>query len=637
MVLRVASIVPAINVESWLRGQPLTSFQPGKVYIIEFGATWCGARVAAISTLIQLQEKYKDSGLEIIGVATCERAPTPDEGRAKLDAWLTKKFPNLNYRIAFDEKGEMNKLWMDATSPFRISTCFVVDRQGYIAFVGNLARLGDVLPTVLKGNWRTSDYIGDAEREFPRDKPLVTDLDGSLLLTDVLYESFLNALPLGFRVSFETLRALANGKAAVGHHVAQASKLDYATLPYNTCVMDLIQAAKAQGRKVYLGTAANAKHARAIADHLGVFDGWFASDAKTSLSGSLKAKILTAAFGKNGFDYIGSGPSDFPVWEVADIAYGVSLPNSVRSRLVALKGNYVAVNAGNAGWQVWIKALRAHQYVKNLLVFVPLLTSHVFTVFAVIADVIAFLAFCACASAVYILNDLLDLESDRAHPSKCTRPFASGLLQLRTGLLMVPALLLISMMQATTISLEFVGILVSYFVLTSSYSIFLKRKMFVDVVVLAMLYAIRIVAGCVAAKVQISHWLFIFSMFVFTSLALIKRYVELATRLDRGLPDRSDRDYRVRDLDVVSALGAAAGLNAVTIFALYVASPDVQILYRHPKVLWLICPILLYWIGRALMMAHRRLMDDDPIVFILKDRISAIAIVSIVAVVIIAI
>ncbi|ANW02960.1 UbiA family prenyltransferase [Bradyrhizobium icense] len=476
-----------------------------------------------------------------------------------------------------------------------------------------------------------------ADTEFLRDKPLVVDLDGSLLLTDMLYESFFNVLPIGFHANFAAVRALTNGKAAVKHHLAQTSELDYATLPYNTCVMDLIQSAKARGRKVYLATAANAKHARAIADHLGIFDGWFASDEKTNLSGSLKAEILAAAFGKNGFDYIGNGPSDFPVWEIADKAYGVDLSNSVKRRLVALKDNYIALDHGNAGRRPWSKALRVHQYVKNLLVFVPLATSHQFTLANIITDVIAFLAFCACASAVYVLNDLLDLKSDRAHASKRARPFASGLIQLRTGLLMVPALLLFSLMLATKISLEFIGVLVGYFVLTSAYSFYLKRKMLVDVVVLAMLYTTRIVAGGVASEIQISQWLFIFSMFIFTSLALIKRYVELATRLDCGLPDRSDRDYRIGDLGVVAALAAAAGLNAITIFALYVTSPDVQKLYRHPRALWLICPILLYWIGRALMMAHRRLMDDDPIVFALRDRISAIAIASIAAVVIIAI
>ncbi|TYO61059.1 UbiA family prenyltransferase [Bradyrhizobium hipponense] len=637
MVRRVASIVPPIEAESWLRGPPLTSFQPGKVYIIEFWAAWCGACVAAVPNLMQLQERYKDSGLEIVGVAASERASTPDEGRSRLNAWLTKNFPNLNYRIVFDYTGEMSKLWMDASSSLRIPTCFVVDREGYIAFIGNPAQLADVLPTVLQGMRRTSDDPTLADTGLSCEKPLVVDLDGSLLLTDVLYESFLNVLPLGLPANFAAVRALVNGKAAAENHLAQVAELDYATLPYNTCVVELIQAAKERGRKVYLATAANAKHTKAIADHFGIFDGWFASDTNTSLSGSLKAETLAAAFGKNGFDYIGNTLADLPVWEIADKAYVVGRSGSVKRRLVALKSNYVALDRGNASRGAWFEALRVHQYVKNLLVFVPSATSHQFTLAKSVADIIAFLAFCACASAVYILNDLVDLKSDRAHPSKRARPFASGLLQLRTGLLIAPVLLIFSLMVSTTISLEFVGVLAGYFVLTGAYSLYLKRKMLVDVVVLAMLYVTRVIAGGVAAEIQISQWLFMFSMFIFTALALIKRYVELSTRLDRGLPDRSDRDYKGGDADIVAALAAASGLNAITILALYIASPDVQMLYRHPNALWLICPILLYWIGRALMMANRRQMDDDPIVFALRDRISAIAIASIVAVVIVAI
>ena len=182
-------------------------------------------------------------------------------------------------------------------------------------------------------------------KPFQADKPLVVDLDGSLVRTDLLYESFLNVVPLGFSANLAAVQALAIGKAAVKHRLAEASDLDYATLPYDSRVIDLIRAAKMQGRKVYLATAANAKHAQAIADHLGVFDGWFASDGTTNLSGSRKAEALTAAFGENGFDYIGNGPADLPVWERADKAYGVGLSNSAKNRLVALKGDYVALDS----------------------------------------------------------------------------------------------------------------------------------------------------------------------------------------------------------------------------------------------------------------------------------------------------
>ncbi|WP_407158794.1 UbiA family prenyltransferase [Bradyrhizobium sp. STM 3557] len=467
-------------------------------------------------------------------------------------------------------------------------------------------------------------------------KPLVVDLDGTLVRTDLLHESFFNSFPYGLKSGAEVINALFSCRALLKYRLAEASRLDYSTLPYDNQVLDQIRAAKEEGRQIFLATASDAKHARAICDHLGVFDGWFASDGKTNLSAERKAAALVAKFGENGFDYIGNGAADMPVWERADKAYAVGLSSSQKGRLRAMKGDFVTLQRSSANWKIWLKALRYHQYVKNLLIFVPLLTSHQFNPATILKAVIAFVGFCACASAVYILNDLLDLQSDRAHPRKRNRPFASGALSLSAGMIVCPALLLFAAIVALQISREFFAALAGYFVLTTAYSLYLKRKMLVDVVVLAMLYAARIVAGGVAAGIPISQWLFIFSIFMFTSLALIKRYVELSTRLDRGLPERSDRNYRVSDLDIVAALAAAAGMNAITIFSLYVTSPDVQVLYRNPKALWLICPILLYWIGRALMMAHRRHMDDDPIVFALRDRISMLAIATIVAIVIFA-
>ncbi|MFK4492439.1 thiol-disulfide isomerase/thioredoxin [Bradyrhizobium sp. USDA 336] len=152
MALGLESPAPPIKVENWLRGQPLTSFQPGKVYIVEFWATWCAPCVAALSDLVQLQEKYRDSGVEVLGIAACERAQTAEEGRNKLDAWLTKKLPKLNYRVGFDYTREMDKLWMDSSFSVGIPTSFVVDRDGHIAFIGSPTQLDDVLPKILTGS-----------------------------------------------------------------------------------------------------------------------------------------------------------------------------------------------------------------------------------------------------------------------------------------------------------------------------------------------------------------------------------------------------------------------------------------------------------------------------------------------------
>jgi 4-hydroxybenzoate polyprenyltransferase len=469
------------------------------------------------------------------------------------------------------------------------------------------------------------------------DIPLVVDLDGTLVRTDLLWESFFDTAVLGVGFAFGTIRALVHGKAVLERYLAAASTLDYATLPYEDCILDLIREAKAQGRSVYLATACDERHAEAIVARVDLFDGYFGSDGHTNLSGSKKAEVLVATFGEKGFDYVGNEASDLPVCKRARKAYQVRISSSSKRHLTLLDGECAALHAGSASTRVWLETLRVHQYAKNLLVFVPMLTAHQFALEPLLSATLAFLAFCAAASAVYILNDLLDLEADRAHPGKRNRPFASGNLRISTGLLTIPGLLLAAFGFAAAVSLEFVAVLVGYLALTTGYSFYLKRKLLADAVTLAILYATRIVGGAVAVNVPVSEWLFAFSLLLFTSLALMKRYVELSTRPDHGLSDPSHRDYRIGDLDIVAALAAGTGMNAVTIFALYVSSPTVEALYRRPKVLWLVCPILLYWIGRALLMAHRRQMDDDPIVFALKDPVSAVAIASILLIVLVAI
>jgi 4-hydroxybenzoate polyprenyltransferase len=266
--------------------------------------------------------------------------------------------------------------------------------------------------------------------------------------------------------------------------------------------------------------------------------------------------------------------------------------------------------------------LRVHQYAKNTLVFVPLLTSHLFTGEAFLQAVLAFVAFSLCASSIYILNDLVDLQDDRGHRSKCNRPLASGAIPLMHGVIAIPILFLAALGLGATVSLPFLGVLLGYFALTTAYSFALKRMMVVDVITLAGLYSVRVVGGAVATGVAASEWLLAFCMMIFMSLALIKRYVELAARRDANLPDPTSRDYKNSDLDIVAALAAAAGFNAVTIFALYISSATVKQLYTHPQILWLVGPLLMFWIARALMLASRRLMDDDPVVFAIKDKIS---------------
>lgn len=288
-------------------------------------------------------------------------------------------------------------------------------------------------------------------------------------------------------------------------------------------------------------------------------------------------------------------------------------------------------------WRAWLKLIRVHQYAKNLLVFIPLLAGHAFELNAIIEVGIAFLAFSLCASAGYVLNDLIDLDDDRRHRTKSNRPLASGAIPLRQARLAVPLLLSGSLLVAAAVSLPFLGTLAGYFALTAAYSLVIKRKTIADVVALAFLYTLRVIGGAVAAEVVVSHWLLAFSLCFFMSLALMKRFVELAGRADAAASRSTSRGYQTGDMAMVGALAAAAGFNAVTVLALYITTDTVSQHYSRPEVLWLICPVLMYWVARAMLLAQRRAMHDDPVVFALKDRVSLFSILIVVALVVAAI
>lgn len=404
------------------------------------------------------------------------------------------------------------------------------------------------------------------------------------------------------------LSAARVGKAALKAEIASKTSIDVSLLPYDENVVSFIQKMRAAGRRVYLVSASHENYVGGIADHLGLFDGWFASNADKNLSAQSKARRLVETFGERGFDYVGSR-TDLAASDFADQCIEANIlaePQTVRA-------------------SGWFELLRVHQWSKNFLVFVPVVTAQRTDLLTVYEASGAFLAFSLSASAAYILNDLVDLDADRKHSNKLRRPLAAGTVPMTGAVILLPALLIAGLGIAWAISSSLAAVLFVYLNLTTAYSFILKRKMLVDVLALAALYAIRVVGGAVAISVVVSEWLFGFSIFFFTALALIKRYIELAARIDGGMPDLTNRNYRNSDLDIVAALAAAAAFNAVTVFALYISSDAVRLLYSHPRALWLICPILMYWLGRTLMMAHRRLVPDDPILFALRDRNSYIA------------
>ena len=456
-------------------------------------------------------------------------------------------------------------------------------------------------------------------------RPLVVDLDETLVHTDLLIESifaYVGGNPSRVATVFHSLW---KGRARLKADIARETSIDVATLPYNLEVLSLIQQARDAGREAYLASASNERYVGAVANHLGLFDGWFASNDTRNLSGEAKAGLLIERFGAQGFDYVGNSRGDLAVWAVAGGRIAVGAPARVAAELQRLDPAARVLPAAGGGLRDWLKLFRVHQWTKNGLVFVPILAAHLFTLRGITAAVTAAVCFSLVASSIYVINDLVDVQSDRKHRSKRKRPLAAGTVPVGKALVVSAVFLLLAFAAALILSLPFAVVLASYLASTTAYSFWLKRKMMVDIVALASLYTLRVIGGAAAVETIPSEWILAFSMFLFTSLALLKRYIELTGRIDASLPDPADRNYRKTDLPMLSALAAASGLNAVTVFALYISSDTVHRLYRHPQALWLICPILIYWIGRALIMAERRLIDDDPVSFALTDGISLLA------------
>jgi 4-hydroxybenzoate polyprenyltransferase len=455
-----------------------------------------------------------------------------------------------------------------------------------------------------------------------RSVPLVVDLDGTLVRSDLVLEMLFAELGRRPARVLGLLPLLFASKAAFKHCLAKTGSIDFAALPYDQRVLAVISRARAEGRRVYLASASSEILVAGVARHIGTFDGWFGSSATLNLKGAAKADLLVKTFGARQFDYLGNDSADLRVWEQARKSITIRAPMAVERSLPAVSNNIEHLEAPRATPAAWIKLLRVHQWIKNVLVFIPLLAAHEFNSAALSNALLAFLAFSLCASSVYILNDLVDLQTDRAHPTKSARAFAIGTIPLATGLFAAPILWLASFVVAALTSLPFALVLLTYFVLTTLYSLALKRKMLVDAFTLASLYTVRVIGGAVAVGVVLSHWLLAFSMFLFIGLALIKRYVELTILADRNLPNPTNRNYHVNDLAIIAALAAASGYSAVVVLALYISSDAVVPLYRHPNLLWFVCPLVLFWFSRALLLAHRRMMHDDPIVFAVKDRVS---------------
>lgn len=457
--------------------------------------------------------------------------------------------------------------------------------------------------------------------------PLVIDLDGTLLRSDLLLETgmlFVRSRPLSLVKLFAWLL---KGRSVLKEGLAHATHIDVSVLPYDSAVVELIESARRNGRAVVLATASHHSLAERIAEHLQLFDRVLASNAERNLSAHSKRDLLVECYGEGGFDYAGNSHDDIPVWAAARQAYVVN-PESGVERRARAQGNVERVIRSNqSGLKDWLKALRLHQWMKNALIFVPLLAAHQLTNPALLwQGILAFLFFGLCASSVYLLNDLLDLADDRHHHSKRHRPFAAGRLSIRSGLIAFPVLLVGAFAGALLLlPWQFAGALAAYYILTLAYSLSLKRQMAVDVIALAMLYTMRIIAGAAAFNLSLTFWVLAFSMFIFLSLALVKRYAELREARRKGHTEKTrGRGYYPDDLEMISSLGAASGYLAVMVLALYIHDQTTVAMYSYPQAIWLACPLLLFWITRIWMLTHRGQMHDDPVVFAIRDRTSLV-------------
>ncbi len=450
--------------------------------------------------------------------------------------------------------------------------------------------------------------------------PLCVDLDGTLIRSDMLVEGVL-ALATSARL-YRALLGLRNGKrAAFKQVIAAAADLDPALLPYNQPLLSYLRQQKASGRRLILVTAADAKVAKVIAAHLGLFDEVIASDGTTNLKGPHKAEALVERFNCRGFSYAGDSPADLPVWQVAQSAILVNARKSTAAAAAAVVNIESEFDDRAPPWRALLRAMRPHQWVKNLLVFIPLFTSGTsLGTRNVAASALAFAAFSATASGLYLLNDLADLTADRSHPRKRHRPFASGVVSLRLGLAAAFVLVAVGVGLASVAGI--VAIVALYAILSVIYSARLKELPLVDVFTLAVLYSIRLVGGGEASGNRVSLWLLAFSSFLFLSLALVKRVAELNAEPSKGGGRLARRGYEPADTIILQMFGCSSSVAASLVLALFIQSAASQERYPSPALLWGIVPLILFWQCRIWLSTARSFMHDDPIVYAARDRIS---------------
>lgn len=460
---------------------------------------------------------------------------------------------------------------------------------------------------------------------------LCVDLDGTLLKSDILYESILLLVKkrpwLLFLLPFWVMK----GKVFLKKKMYDIISIDPCYMPYNQDVIEFIKKEKSHRTEVALATATWKPVAESIAKHLGLFDRVIGTEDNVNLRGENKLLELEKIYGKGQFDYMGDSSVDIPIWKSSNRAYLVNPDSSTEERAIKIGNVERIFQSDQSNFINFIKEIRVYQWVKNLLLFLPMFMAHSISINNIFTNILAFFSFSFAASAVYVLNDMMDLESDRQHPNKRNRPFAAGNLSVKMGLFIIPSFLLISLGSSFALmKLEFSLILLAYLLLTSAYSFILKKIYVFDILLLASLYTLRLYAGGLSIDVPISTWLVAFSMFIFLSLGIVKRFTELYYLSKSNKEKTSGRGYDINDMEMLRSAGIASGFISVLVFALYVndiPNTNADNLYSDYKLLYFITPFLLYWIMRIWIKASRGEMTDDPIVFAGRDPVGYVLVI----------
>lgn len=450
-----------------------------------------------------------------------------------------------------------------------------------------------------------------------RVKPLVLDIDGTLLKTDMLFESFWSALGKHPWQTVRTTVRYFTRPAALKRELAGLADLRTDILPVNESVLELARREAAAGRIVVLASASDNGLVQQIALTHGFSAESLGSDGSHNLKGRSKARALCALYGDNGFDYAGDSRADRAVWQHAENAILVGSHPKIAASL-ARQGKNVAEIEGGWRWRDLLKALRPHQWVKNILLFLPMLAAHDFSVETFARVLVGVVAFSAAASSIYIVNDLLDLEADRLHATKCRRPFASGAVPISAGMAAFAALTVLAALVGASLGVWFLAVLGFYVVASLAYSLKLKRMRWIDIAMLAMLYTLRTVAGAAAGQVSVSVYMLIFVFPVFFTLGCVKRLTELTlAKSDERLPGRGYARSDRGDLLNMAALGTVGSL---VVFFLYSLSEQAAQLYRDRWMLWVAMIPIALWLIRMVRLGYFGKQDYDPIVFALRDK-----------------